>query len=409
MCTAPNYAFSQHPISMTLPVDVSIVISTYNRCGALAEAIQTVMEQEPGGPRFELIVVDNNSSDATRTVVDEAIRTWGAGLSYVFEGKQGLSHGRNAGIARARAPIIAFTDDDVRASPVWVREIKRVFDSNPEVDFVGGKVLPRWPSPPPSWLTRMHWSALALLDYGAEPLQVDAENPRCMVGANMAFRREVFDEFGNYDPMHQPVPGAVTAVEDYEFELRLLRAGRVGMYDPSIVTYAAVQSNRLEKRYHRKWHADHGRAIARVLRPEEDFSRSGLPMPAPAGAARLFGAPAWLYRAALVHAFGVVRASLMRDESTALLHEGAFHEARGQIQTLREQRGGASVLRSPGELTRFAAAVIRKKQRAYFYSALPLGCGWGGHAARGSPSEKHSVAGVELAAAAAEAVARMLT
>src|SRR5436305_8400951 len=141
---------------MNEPFDVSVIISTYNRCEMLPAALESILAQETAGTRYELIVVDNNSTDKTREVVESFIARGHANLRYVFEGKQGLSHARNAGIAAARAPIIAFTDDDVRAASDWVASIKRVFDEHPEVDFVGGKVLPRWEAEPPSWLTPDH-------------------------------------------------------------------------------------------------------------------------------------------------------------------------------------------------------------------------------------------------------------
>ena len=143
-------------------VDISLVISTYNRAELLRDAIDSVCSQEPGTPSFELIVVDNNSTDATAAVVQDAIRTAGDTVVYVFEGQQGASHGRNAGIARAGAPIIAFADDDVRASADAVSAIKHAFDQAPAVCFVGDKVLPRWPREPPCWSTADQWSPLAL-------------------------------------------------------------------------------------------------------------------------------------------------------------------------------------------------------------------------------------------------------
>ena len=104
------------------------------------------------------------------------------GCATCCETKQGLSHARNAGIAAARAPIIAFTDDDVRVGPDWLAAIMRTVRAYPGVSVVGGKVLPIWPAPPPPWLTPEHWGPLALVDYGEQPVRVDADNPLCLVG-----------------------------------------------------------------------------------------------------------------------------------------------------------------------------------------------------------------------------------
>src|SRR5690606_12357256 len=142
---------------------LSVVISSYNRCQLLERALGSLREQVPGTPEFEIIVVDNNSSDSTGALV-AAMRQDDDRIHYVLERQQGLAHGRNAGVAVARGPLIAFTDDDVRVSPDWVREIVRAFERYPEAWFIGGRVLPEWPSPPPRWLTPLNYAPLALQD-----------------------------------------------------------------------------------------------------------------------------------------------------------------------------------------------------------------------------------------------------
>src|SRR5690349_5231481 len=104
--------------------DVSVCICTYNRCQTLRSALESVLGQEADGVRFEVIVVDNNSTDDTKQVVESFVRRGHSNLRYSFEGRQGLSHARNAGIAVARSPLVAFTDDDIRVAPDWVSTIK---------------------------------------------------------------------------------------------------------------------------------------------------------------------------------------------------------------------------------------------------------------------------------------------
>src|SRR5205814_2783131 len=91
---------------------VSVIMSTYNRGELLNDAIRGVLAQRVGiTPAFELIVVDNNSADSTRKIVERFVAL-DSRVRYLFEPQQGLSHARNAGIREARAPLIAFTDDD---------------------------------------------------------------------------------------------------------------------------------------------------------------------------------------------------------------------------------------------------------------------------------------------------------
>ena len=342
--------------------DVSVVLSTYNREDLLGAAIESILGQQPGSPTFELIVVDNNSTDHTPDVVTAFMSHSGGRLRYVFEQKQGLSHGRNAGVVQARAPIVAFTDDDVRVAPDWVAAIKRTFDEHPDVDFVGGKVLPRWPSEPPAWLTRRLCGPLALTDHGEEPFVVDRRRPICLVGASLAVRRRAFDRVGLFDPAFQHPDGSVSSAEDHDFELRVWRAGGKGLYVPGMVATAVVQPNRLTKAYHRKWHSDHGSIHARLLQPGEMFDHDGSLVAAPPDALSLFGSPPWMYIDAARTAAAWAAARLRRRESDALVREGVLRE---QLAGL-----GANYARfrsTPGrsharEVASVARALVRRRR-----------------------------------------------
>src|SRR4029077_11163375 len=102
-------------------------------------------------------------------------------------------------------PVVAFTDDDVRVSRDWLSTILRVFAEHPDVACVGGRVLPHWEGPGPAWLTPQHWGPLALLDYGESPVYVTAQRRLCLITANAAYRREVFDRIGMFAPHVQAV------------------------------------------------------------------------------------------------------------------------------------------------------------------------------------------------------------
>ena len=125
---------------------MSVIMSTYNRGALLEDAIRSMLAQHAAiTPPFELIVVDNNSTDNTREIVLDRFARVDPRVQYLFESQQGLSYARNAGIRAARAPLVAFIDDDVRAQPDWVAAIARAFDEHPDADVVGGRVLPIWP------------------------------------------------------------------------------------------------------------------------------------------------------------------------------------------------------------------------------------------------------------------------
>lgn len=304
---------------------LSVVMCTYNRGELLEGAIRCVLAQDEGiTPPYELIVVDNNSTDRTRDVVSR-IAAGDRRLRYLFEPRQGLSYARNAAIREARGAMIAFTDDDVRAEPDWVASILRSFDDYPEADMVGGRVLPVWPAPPPAWLTRDHWAPLALVDHGDTAIAVTKNRPICLVGANVAFRRAVFEAVGLFGIDFQRVKDGVGSLEDHEFLLRVLRTGRQGVYDPRIVLRAEIQAHRLHRTYHRRWHAGHGHFHA-LLRSEEMEQTT---------AGTLWGVPAHLYRQALGDVAGWIKAVVCRDSARAFHHEVRLRFFKGFLKTRR--------------------------------------------------------------------------
>jgi glycosyltransferase involved in cell wall biosynthesis len=252
---------------------LSVVLPTFNRAVCLRSAITALLRQTADPASYEVIVVDNNSTDATRAAV-ASLRD--PRLRLVPEERQGLSFARNTGIGEACADLVAFTDDDVEVAPDWVTTVVEAFKAYPEIDGIGGRVLPAWASPPPVWLTRDHWAPLALQDHGAENRTFDRIAPLGLVGANVAFRRGVFDRIGLFSPDVQRVQDGVGSTEDHELLTRLYASGGRMLYIPRLVAVARVQSERYARAYHRRWHTGHGRFHARMRLPEMERSRASI-------------------------------------------------------------------------------------------------------------------------------------
>ena len=283
--------------------DLSVVITTYNRADVLPRALESLLSQDLDPGRYEVVVVDNNSTDHTRQVV-ESFGDRSPKVQYVFEPRQGIAYGRNTGIRTAGAPIIAFTDDDVRVSGDWATTILAVMAAHPEAACIGGKVLPNWQGAWPTWLTPEHWAPLALLDYGEAPLYVTAEKRLCLITANVAYRREVFDQIGMFAPH-------MSWLSDHEILVRLWHARGQGLYWPQLTATADIVPQRMARRYHRRWHRRQGRFAA--LMHDEDFERTKV--------GRFLGVPAHLYRQAATQLAGWVAHTLRRNPDKAFSHE----------------------------------------------------------------------------------------
>lgn len=289
-------------------MDISVVMSTYNRCALLDQDIEALLNQKTDGLAYEVIIVDNNSTDKTAAKIASYAQR-DSRLRYVFEGRQGVAYGRNAGIAAARADVIAFCDDDVYVSEDWIQRIHEALLRYPDAEFVGGKVLPVWQQPPPRWImTKM--GPLALQDYGEEPMRVSMENARCLVSACLGVRRRAFDKAGLFPLETQRVKDSVGSSEDYEWELEVWKYGGHGMYVPGIICYCEVPPSRLVKSYHRRWHLGHGKFNALARR--RDFE---------GGRWRLLDVPAFVYRQILGAAVGTVAHSIKGNSAAAFEQE----------------------------------------------------------------------------------------
>jgi glycosyltransferase involved in cell wall biosynthesis len=298
----------------------SVVIATYNRAQDLRETLQSLAALEADGP-WEVIVVDNNSPDGTRHVVESMMAGYPVDLRYVFEREQGRSPALNAGIRAARGRIIVTTDDDVRVERDWLSQAAAALTRH-GCGYVGGRVLPIWGATPPAWIpdhASQQWGVIALLDYGPEPLEFGARVP---LGVNMAFTRDAFDTAGLFDPQTGRRAGTLLGQEVREWCIRARGAGVRGFYAPGMTVRHIIPAERLTKRYFRRWF--YWRGVSRAMLHE----RAGLDMEKPeqpardmTGVPRIAGTPRYLYRKALRHAAQWLRATVRRRPVATFEHE----------------------------------------------------------------------------------------
>jgi len=298
----------------------SIVIATYNRAADLRETLASLAQLETTRP-WEVVVVDNNSADDTRRVVETAAPVFPVPLRYVFEREQGRSPALNAGIRIATGDVIVTTDDDVRVERDWldraVEGLERL-----GCDYVGGRVLPIWGGTRPGWLPNhggKQWAVIALLDYGPDVLEFGNRVP---LGVNMAFHRSAFDRAGLLDPSTGRKAGTLLGQEVREWCIRARAAGVRGCYVPEMIVHHIIPEARLKKSYFRRWF--YWRGVSRALL----YERSGLDMEAPEQTTldfrtvpHVIGVPRYLFRRAIEHAVAAVRDTIRRDATGAFEHQ----------------------------------------------------------------------------------------
>jgi glycosyltransferase involved in cell wall biosynthesis len=239
---------------------ISVVLCTYNRCESLATALESAAGlQVPESSWMEILVVDNNSRDCTREVIERFCRKHPSRFRYVFEPRQGLANARNAGIREARGEIVVFMDDDVTVDPEWV-EILAAKLRTGDWAGAGGRVVPEREFSAPAWLSLKNLGGvLALFDLG----DLAGELRQPPYGANMAFRKEMFEKHGGFRADLGRIGNNLLSGEDTEFGRRLLDAGEHLWYEPSAIVYHAMQQERLKKEYFLTWWFAYGRTLVR--------------------------------------------------------------------------------------------------------------------------------------------------
>ena len=228
-------------------IDISIIICTYNRSQLLKDTL-TSCDKLHYITDIEVIVVDNNSTDHTQQIVE----SW-MGFSenkhikkvYLFEACQGLSFARNTGIANAQGRIIAFLDDDAIPSEQWLCIMYKSFVKYPDALAIGGKILPRFEIDRPDWLTSNFDNYLSIMDFG----DFEQEYPSNLFpfGANMAFRREVFDSYTFSNDLGRKGMSLLSGEETYLFR-SIAQHGKI-YYIPDMYVNHFVTKERLTKKW----------------------------------------------------------------------------------------------------------------------------------------------------------------
>jgi glycosyltransferase involved in cell wall biosynthesis len=227
---------------------ISVVVCTHNRATDLERALASVLVQKSDGFAYEIVVVDNCSTDATPQVVQRAADS-GAPVRYVFESALGLCHARNAGWRAAKGTIVAYLDDDALAQPGWLAAIHAAFAAHPEAGVAGGRVDPIWEAERPSWLSDDVALSLTIVDWSDRPKLIEDVGMQWLVGANIALPRATLAEVGGFDPALDRVGNRMLSSGDVFLQKQVMRRGYGCLYDPAIHVHHKVPASRLKKEW----------------------------------------------------------------------------------------------------------------------------------------------------------------
>jgi len=235
-------------VSEGAAVRISAVVCTLNRAAYLAKAVESLVNQTYSKEYYEIIVVDNGSTDNTREVVEQFRQR--ARIRYIYEPIKGLCQARNTGWQAADGKYVAYLDDDAIACPHWLEKMMEAFETiKPAPASVGGRVVPIWESERPAWLEEQMLGAYAIADWGDQARFFKPSSPEHHVGCNVAYSREVLQECGGFN-VNLGRKGKNLLSNDENLIRQYIDSHGLGIYyDPEILVDHLVPKERLTRRF----------------------------------------------------------------------------------------------------------------------------------------------------------------
>jgi glycosyltransferase involved in cell wall biosynthesis len=287
--------------------ELTVAICTHDNAPMLERALERLAAQRVSpATRWELVVVDNRSGDATPGLLREvAERGTFPAMRAVREERLGLAHARRRALAEARADVVAFVDDDCLLDPGWVEAALAFARARPRAGAFGGRVDLRWEAPPSAIAEACAW-ALAKQDHGPAPVMLPARGGGSLVGAGLVVRRQALEDSGWHQrgQMLGRTGKALTSGDDAEIGLRIRAAGWELWYEPAMRLEHVIPEARTRLDYLARLHRAIGRTAPHIAVVSGEHRRGPL--------SRLY----FCYR-------GLVKAA------NKLLH-AAFHAALGR-------------------------------------------------------------------------------
>jgi glycosyltransferase involved in cell wall biosynthesis len=232
-----------------MPPLITAIICTHNRGQYLPGAIDSLLKQDLATEAFEVVVVDNGSTDATR----EIVARYGERVRCVYEPQLGLAHARNTGWRSAQGRWVALLDDDALAAPDWLRAIVDIFETvRPEPGCVGGPVDPIWEAPRPPWLSDELLTSLAIIRWGDTPHHIPDLSREWLAGVNLAIPRAVLAEVGGFVVGLDRAGMRLLSSGDVFLQRQIMATGRAAWYHPRVNVSHHIAATRLSPRWFRQ-------------------------------------------------------------------------------------------------------------------------------------------------------------
>ncbi len=228
---------------------LSIIICSYNRASYISDALTSLYSQSAGLYEFEVIIVDNNSTDNTSNIYYEWRQANVNGqFTFISETQQGASFARNKGAKISKGEWLCFMDDDAVATPNYVANILKHIHTQPDAVGFGGRIIPKYIPSEPKWMSYYVSSLVGNFDYA--PTACAFENGKYPLESNMIVKKSVYDQIGGFNVN---LPGVVGTLriggEGKELFYKIIALGHTIYYDPAICVHHVVEVKKLTSEY----------------------------------------------------------------------------------------------------------------------------------------------------------------
>ncbi len=257
---------------------ISVIICTYNRDKYIYNVLKSLALGTLEHSAYEIILVDNNCTDNTRSEVDHFCNVFPqVTLRYFVETNQGLSHARNRGIRESKGDILVYVDDDATVNPEYLKTYADWFAAHPETDAAGGPIIPHYETgAEPKWMTYFIKRLLTgYLYFGDKVRPFPGDN--YPGGGNAAYRSRVFEKVGLYNVQLGRNGDSLTGGEEKDIFDKMKREGMQFVYLPNAILYHSIPGYKLEADYFNRLTTGIGQSErARTLRIGKGLYRKRL-------------------------------------------------------------------------------------------------------------------------------------
>lgn len=228
---------------------LTAIICTYNRAKYIGPLLESIAANDLSKTEYEILLVDNNCTDNTREICGAFSQAHkDVQFRYVVEAEQGLSAARNKGIKEAKGDIIVYIDDDALVDTWYIRTIAEYMSAHPEIDAIGGPIIPLYETEEPQWMTRYTKELLCGYLYFGEAERA-FPGDRYPGGGNAAYRAEVFEKVGLFNTALGRKGNSLMGAEEKDIFDKMKAQGMRFMYLPKMILHHIIPQKKLERDY----------------------------------------------------------------------------------------------------------------------------------------------------------------